>query len=85
MNQQAHKNNMNGAHKQITDFAKQTAKGMEGMLGVLNGMLQNATKNMTPEQAEQISKALKDSKVLEAQKKANQSIAELNNYFDKIK
>lgn len=73
------------AHKQIADFAKQTAKGMEGMLGTLNAMLQNASKNMTPEQAQQIAKALKDSKVLEAQKKAAQSISDLNNYFDKLK
>lgn len=73
------------AHKQIADFAKQTAKGMEGMLGVLNGMLKNATKNMAPEQAQQIAKALKDSKVMEAQEKANKSISDLNNYFDKLK
>ena len=72
-------------HKDITDFAKQTAKGMEGMLGVLNGMLKNATKNMAPEQAQQIAKALKDSKVMEAQEKANKSISDLNNYFDKLK
>lgn len=73
------------AYKQIADFEKQTDKYRNCMLGVLNTMLQNASKNMTPEQAQQIAKALKDSKVMEAQEKANKSISDLNNYFDKLK
>lgn len=73
------------AHKEIIEYANQMAKGLSGMMKHFEATMIRDAKKMNPEQAQIIAKAFNDSKVVDAQEKANRAMQELNAELDSLK